>query len=158
VRRGKVEVTVRIHASAQEMWDAVTDWQAQGEWMPATRVRAVESEGQGVGGKIEAFTGYGRIGFLDSMVVTEWRPPAWCAVRHTGRFVRGTGGFAIEEVDRGGERASDEVRLTWHEDLELPAGALGALGWGLLHPLVRLVLRRSLTRLGRSVEKPVARP
>jgi len=144
---------VRVRASAQAVWEAVTDWPAQGEWMPATRVRAVDGDGQGVGGRIEAFTGYGRIGFLDSMVVTEWRPPTWCAVRHIGKFVRGTGGFAIEEVERGEARASDEVRLTWHEDFELPAGVLGAVGWRLVRPVVRFGLRRSFTRLGRSVER-----
>ena len=37
-----------------------------------TEVRATEQGGVGVGGGIEAFTGVGRLGFLDTMVITEW--------------------------------------------------------------------------------------
>lgn len=148
VGRGRVELAVRVRAPVRAVWEAVTDWAAQGEWMTATRVRPMDGDGRGVGGRIEAFTGFGALGFLDTMVVTEWRPPSRCAVLHTGRLVRGTGAFAVEE-DRD---APGAARLVWYEDLDLPAGALGVLGWVLLRPLVRLGVARSLGRLARSVE------
>jgi len=152
--RGQVEVAVPVRASAQAVWDAVTDWPAQGEWMTATRVRAVDGDGRGVGGRIEAFTGLGGFGFLDTMVVTQWRPPARCAVLHTGRVLRGTGEFAIEDAPSPGRRGGGAgVRLVWREELDLPGGIAGALGWRVLRPLVRLAVGRSLTRLARSVER-----
>jgi carbon monoxide dehydrogenase subunit G len=142
---GRVSVSVPVRAPASAVWDAVTDWDAQGEWIPATRVRAVDGDGRGVGGRIEAFTGLGRLGFLDTMVVTEWRPQTWCAVEHTGRVVRGTGAFAVAQT-------SDGATFTWSEDLELPGGALGGLGWPLISPFVRLGVRLALTRLAHSIE------
>jgi hypothetical protein len=113
---------------------------------PATRVRFAEGDGRGVGARIEAFTGLGRFGFLDTMVVTEWRPPTWCAVDHTGRVIRGTGAFQVEQAPDGA------AVFTWSEDLELPGGSLGTLGWRLISPFVRLAVRYALTRLAHSVE------
>lgn len=144
--RGRVEVVVPVHAPAEAVWEAVTDWPAQSEWITATRVRTVDGDGRGVGGRIDAFTGIGRLGFLDTMVVTEWHPPTRCAVQHTGRVVRGTGDFEVRDGPEG-------VQLVWREDLDLPAGALGALAWRALHPLVRIGVARSLARLARSVEQ-----
>ena len=143
---GHIALRVPVRAPASAVWDAVTDWEAQGEWMPATRVRVVggDGHGHGIGARIEAFTGFGRIGVLDTMVVTEWRPPTWCAVEHTGRVIRGTGDFRVDEVPDG-------AVFTWSEDLDLPAGMLGALGWKLISPFVRLAVRHSLTRLAHSV-------
>ncbi|HEX4787818.1 MAG TPA: SRPBCC family protein [Actinospica sp.] len=151
--RGRVAVAVRVRAPAQAVWEAVTDWPAQGDWMPATHVRPVGGDGRGVGGRIEAFTGIGRLGFLDTMVVTEWRPPNWCAVRHTGRVVRGTGAFAVEEPAEDDGLAPGTVRLVWYEDLELPGGAVGALGWRLIRRFIGEGVGWSLGRLARSVER-----
>jgi carbon monoxide dehydrogenase subunit G len=142
---GRVSVGVPVRAPVGAVWDAVTDWAAQGAWIPATRVRAVDGDGRGVGGRIEAFTGLGRVGFLDTMVVTEWRPPTWCAVEHTGRVVRGAGAFRVTPTPDG-------AVFTWSEDLRVPGGALGGVGWRLVSPFVRLAVRRALTRLAHSIE------
>jgi len=111
-----------------------------------TTVRATEQGGVGVGGGLEAFTGVGRIGFLDTMVITAWQPPYRCEVLHTGRVVRGTGVFAVEVLPGGGSR------FTWEETLELPLGILGRLGWPLVRPLFAAGLRASLRRFAASVE------
>ena len=100
----------------------------------------------GVGGGIEAFTGVGPLGFLDTMVITRWDPPYACHVRHTGRLVRGTGTFEVRE---DGPRASTFV---WGEQLDLPLGLLGRAGFALLRPLFVAGLRLSLRRFGRWVE------
>jgi hypothetical protein len=142
---GRVAVSVPVRAPVSAVWDAVTDWDAQGRWIPATRVRAVDGDGRGVGGRIEAFTGLGPLGFLDTMVVTEWLPPTRCAVDHTGRVVRGTGAFEVAGAPGG-------AVFTWSEDLELPGGAIGGLGWRVAGPCVRLGVRYALTRLARSIE------
>lgn len=169
--RMRLSVSVEVRATPEAVWAALTDWPAQGEWMIATRVRAVDgdgvgdgvTDGRGVGGRIEAFTGFGRVGFLDTMVVTDWRPPTRCDVLHTGRVVRGTGTFAITPTGQAPGAAgaaaataaacpAHPVALTWIEDLDIPGGVLGRSAFALLSPLVRRFVRTSLTRLARMVE------
>ncbi|HET9171578.1 MAG TPA: SRPBCC family protein [Actinospica sp.] len=146
--KGRVSVTVRVRASAEDVWRALTDWESQSAWITATKVRTVDGDGQGVGGRIEAFTGFGRYGFLDTMEVTEWRPPTWCAVRHTGKVVRGTGAFEI--VPAADEAAGST--LTWYEDLEIPGGGFGGYGFALIRPAVEFGVLRSLRRFAEIVE------
>lgn len=114
--------------------------------MPGTRVRATAQDGRGVGGGIEARTGIGPLGFLDTMVITAWEPPLRCVVRHTGRLVRGGGAFEVAAAPDGGSI------LTWREELDLPGGALGRLGWPVIRPVARYTLARSLGKLAASVE------
>jgi len=139
-----LELSVDVAAPAAVTWAAATDWDQQGGWMLGTRVRATDRAGVGVGGGVEAFTGVGRVGFLDTMVITAWSPPpadpARCDVRHTGRVVRGTGVFAVTAL------GTDRSRFTWSEHLVLPLGALGRVGWPLVRPLLRLGVQRSLDR------------
>jgi uncharacterized protein YndB with AHSA1/START domain len=131
---------VDVDAPVEQVWAAAVDWDRQGEWVLGTRVRGTAQQGQGVGGGIEAFTGVGRVGFLDTMEITEWAPPHRCGVLHTGRVVRGTGLFEV--VDLGDGRS----RFVWSEDLELPLGAVGRAGWPVVRPLFTAGLRRSLAR------------
>lgn len=135
-------LTVEVDAPVQQTWDAAVDWAGQGEWMFATSVKATAQDGKGVGGKIEARSGYGPLAFLDTMEIVEWEPPHWCHVLHTGRVVRGTGTFEVRE--RG--TASTFV---WREDLELPLGLLGRLGWPLVRPLFKAGVQLSLNRFAR---------
>jgi hypothetical protein len=139
----ELSLSVVVDAPAEAVWAAVVDWDAQGDWIPLTRVRAVDGTGHRVGDRLEAFTGIGRLGFLDSMRITHWDPPHRCEVRHTGRVVRGCGAFEVEAL---GDRSA---RLVWTEWLELPCGALGAAGWLLVRPFAAAGVRRALVRFGR---------
>jgi carbon monoxide dehydrogenase subunit G len=142
---GHLSVSARVQAPVQEVWDATTDWERQSAWMLGTKVRGTVHGGRGVGGGIEAWTGVGRLGFLDTMVITAWEPPRRCLVEHTGRVIKGTGAFEVAANPDGSST------LTWIEDVELPFGALGRLGWPLLRPLVRFGLAHSLGRLAAAV-------
>ncbi len=133
-----LELRVDVDAPVEQTWAAATDWARQGEWMLGTTVSATAQDGIGVGGKIEAFTGLGRLGFLDTMDVTVWDPPYRCHVLHTGRVVRGTGEFVVEP------RGEGLSTFVWREDLVLPLGALGRAGWPLVRPLFRAGVLRSL--------------
>lgn len=139
-------LSVPVAASAQEVFDGATDWDGQGAWMLGTTVRATAQDGRGVGGRVAAFTGVGRVGFLDTMEITAWQPPYRCDVRHTGRVVRGTGSFVVEPGDGGASV------FVWREDLELPLGGLGRAGWPLIRPLFAAGVRLSLRRFARWVE------
>jgi hypothetical protein len=138
-------VTLALHvdvdAPAEATWAAAVDWASQGEWMIGTRVRG----GYGVGSRVEAWTGVGRLGFLDTMEITLWQPPRACHVRHLGRVVRGTGAFEVEP------RGNGRSRFLWREDLDLPLGALGRAGWVLVRPLFAYGVQVSLRRFARQV-------
>lgn len=145
-----LELTVPVQASAEQVFAGATDWAGQSEWMLGTKVEATDQHGLGVGGGISAFTGvrtpFGRLGFLDTMVITRWDPPSRCDVLHTGRFVRGIGIFRV--VPRGPQHAD----FVWREDLDLPLGLLGRVGWVLVKPFFAAGVRLSLKRFARWVE------
>jgi hypothetical protein len=144
--RRRIQVDVVVAAPPEAVWAAVTDWERQSDWMLGTTVRATEQGGIGVGGGIEAFTGVGRLGFLDTMVITDWEPPRLCVVEHTGRVVRGVGIFEVVPLPGG------RSRFVWAEELDLPLGALGRAGWPLVKPAFAAGVRASLRALGRAVE------
>jgi carbon monoxide dehydrogenase subunit G len=142
-------LSVDVDAPAAQTWAAATDWAGHSAWMLGTTVRPTAQGGVGVGGGIAAFSGVRvgplRLGVLDTMEITRWDPPRLCSVRHTGRVVRGTGDFAVEDL---GERS----RFVWREDLDLPLGAVGRLGWLVVRPLFVLGVRMSLRRFARWTE------
>jgi uncharacterized protein YndB with AHSA1/START domain len=131
-----------VEAPARQVWDLLTDWDRHDRWMMLTRAEG----GHGVGETLSAFTGVGPIGFLDTMTITVWEPPHRAVVRHTGRVVRGSGAFEVEEL------AAGRSRVVWSEWIELPLGLLGRLGWPLVRPLLRQFVQVSLRRLARQVE------
>jgi hypothetical protein len=139
-------LSVDVDAPVEQTWLGAIDWDRQGQWMLGTTVKGTAQDGQGVGGGIEAFTGFGRVGFLDTMEITAWDPPRRCEVLHTGRVVKGTGIFAVEPRGDGGSR------FVWQESLELPLGVVGRLGWPLVRPFFAAGVKASLKRFARWVE------
>jgi uncharacterized protein YndB with AHSA1/START domain len=138
------ELIVRqdVNAPAERVWSALVNWDLHDEWMLLTRA----SGGAAVGESIEAFTGIGRIGFLDRMTIVVWEPPHRAVVRHTGRVVRGSGAFEVRELSAG------RSTVVWSEWVDLPLGVLGRAGWPLVRPLLRAGVSFSLRRLARYVE------
>ena len=136
-------LSVDVAAPAQQTWAAAVDWATQGEWMLGTTVTPTSQDGQGVGGRLEAFSGIGRLGFLDTMEITLWQPPRACHVLHTGTVVRGTGQFEVEP------RGDSSSRFHWREDLEL--GPIQRLGWPVVKPLFAYGVRLSLKRFAKQV-------
>lgn len=141
-----IAVDVVIEAPPETVWAAVTDWPRQSEWMLGTTVRSTDLDGVGVGGGLEAFTGVGRLGFVDTMVITEWDPPRRCVVQHTGKIVKGLGIFEVLALPEG------RSRFVWAEELDVPLGVLGRLGWPVVRPGFAWGVRRSLQKLARDVE------
>ena len=139
-----LEHRVKIQAPADRVWAAITNWTAQGEWMFATSV--TDSGVPGVGQHIEAFTGFGPVGFLDTMTVTKWEPPRRCEVDHTGKVVRGTGAFEVIPIN------DHACELVWEEDLIIPLGAIGAAGFAVIKPAFMAGIRHSLNRFASQVE------
>jgi carbon monoxide dehydrogenase subunit G len=140
-----VEARVAIAAPPEVVFEAVSDWEAQSEWVALTTVTVEPGESGRVGERLTAVTKLAGVGFRDTMEVTRWEPPRRAEVRHLGRVVRGTGTFTVEPAPGG-------AWFTWAEDLDLPLGAFGRLGFAVVRPAFELMLRRSLARLARRVE------
>lgn len=146
-----VRAEVRVEAPAQVVWDYVTDWPRQGEWIPFTRVELVgDGAARGVGGRIRAWTGIGPVGFWDPMTVTSWEEEAdgsaRCEVLHRGAVVRGDGEFAVSP------RGTDACMFVWWERLTLPLGPFGALLWRLGGWTMQRGVAEALRRLARRAE------
>jgi hypothetical protein len=143
--RSSITVDLIVDATAEQTWAAVTDWPRQSEWVAATTVRNTAHDGVGVGGALEAVTGWGPLAVVDPMVIVEWDPPRRVVVEHQGKVVRGLGIFEVLELP------GDRSRFVWSEELELPLGLVGRSVWPLLRPLFVVGIRRSLRRFRRSV-------
>ena len=148
----QLSTSVVVDAPPEVVWDRLVDWDRQGEWMLGTTVRGTAQKGIGVGGGLEGWTGIGPIGFLDTMTIVVWEPARRCVVRHTGRLVRGTGAFEVEDLGDG------RSRFVWSEWLDLPFGTAGRLGWPLVRPLMKAGVDLSLRRFARWVaqDRPAA--
>lgn len=125
---------VEVDAPAAVVWDRLVDWPAHGRRVPFTEVRVLTPRGDGVGARFLGRTslaalGLPRLGFDDAMEVTEWSPPAGsrpgrCAVRKTGRVVRGTAAFDVVEVGPAGDGSPGRTRVLWVQEVLLPPVAL----------------------------------
>lgn len=142
----ELTLSVEVAAPAEQAWAGAVDWSAQGEWMLGTRVWTTVQGGIGVGGGLAAFTGFGRLGFLDTMVITEWDPPRRCVVAHTGRVVRGSGVFEVAPT------GLDSCRFVWSEQLDLPFGLLGRVGWAVVKAPFAAAVTASLRRFAARVQ------
>lgn len=131
-----------VPVPAERLWQVLVDWPRHAEWVPFTRAEG----GGGTGERIEAWTGIGRLGFLDVMDITAWNPPYRVAVRHVGAALRGEGRFDVLDLPGG------RCRVTWAELIDLPFGPAGRAGWIAVGPLVTAMLRLSLRRLAKLFE------
>ena len=149
MRSNSIAITQLINAPAAKVWDSIADWEGQGEWMLQTKVIRTSEISEGVGVKIEAFTGplyrlYPRIKFLglvDLMEVTHWEPPHRCDVIHYGKILKGTGAFEVIALDQ------NHTTFHWSEEIRAP-WLLFILG----KPFIWLGVKISLARFARLLE------
>jgi len=153
--RGRLRSEVTISAPASVVWDYVTDWPRQGDWVPQTRVELVD-DARGLGGRFRAWTGVGPVGFWDPMTITVWERDAdgggRCEVLHRGRVVKGEGEFVVESL------GPDRARFLWVELIPVPFGRLGAAAWPVVRPVVERLIGVGLRRMRDTVEKEQGRP
>ena len=111
MRSNHIAMSLVIKAPTEKVWAALADWESQGDWMLQTRVDVTSQIREGVGTTIAAFTGIGKFGVMDHMVVTSWQPPHICDVLHTGKIIKGTGRFELVAIDAG------TTRFNWSEEI-----------------------------------------
>lgn len=146
----EVRASVNVAASVEQVFAAFTDWAAQGEWMLGTSVEVTQGDGRSIGSELSAFTGVRLglpLGFLDTMTITQWEEPYRVDVLHTGRIVRGTGTMEVVAL------ADGRSRFLWSEDLDIPLGVVGRLGWPLARPAFMAGVNHSLRRLAAVIEQ-----
>lgn len=136
----RINAEIDVDAPPDAVFAAATDWDRQGEWMLGTTVRVRRGDGHSVGSELEAVTGIAGIGVADRMQITVWDAPSRCEMRHLGKVVRGIGIFTVRP------RGRDAATFEWIEQLELPLGMLGRVGWSLVSPVFGWGLRFSLDR------------
>ena len=138
MRSNHIAMSLTIKAPVERVWDALADWESQGDWMLLTKVEVTSQVREGVGTSISAFTGVGKVGVMDHMVVTSWQPPNICDVVHTGKIIKGSGRFELSSID------SNTTRFDWSEEILAPR-----VIFLLIAPGLYAGVRISLTKLGR---------
>jgi hypothetical protein len=113
--------------------------------MLATKVWLSKGDGNSIGSEVSAFTGFGKLGFLDTMTITKLNPPRTVEVLHTGKVLRGIGKFELSEL------AEDKTQFDWYEQVEIPLGYLGLFAWWLIRPGFTLGVRISLRKLAKTL-------
>lgn len=122
----------------EAVWELITDWEHQDDWMlEASDFVVVSEKREGVGVEAEATIRIGGIQTRDRVRVAEWEPHHRLVIEHLG-WVTGRG--IIELTPVAGER----THVWWREELNPPLGPLGALGMTAFKPLMGRVFRRDL--------------
>lgn len=142
-----VETAITIDAGPEVIWDLITDWERQGDWMLEASDFSVTSEQRaGVGVEAEATVKIGGITTRDRVRVIGWEPPYRLAIRHEG-WVSGTGEIFLTPLDGG------RTFVFWREDLEPPLGWAGWVGMYAFKPLMRRIFLRDLRVLASLASK-----
>jgi len=144
----RLDIRRFIAAPPEVIWDVISDFDRQREWMvDLRRLEIVSEQRQGAGTAMDVTSElFGLPVVKDVMTITAWEPPHRMDVRHSGQF-HGTGAFLLERVDNG-------TIFTWVEDFEPPLGQLGELGFALvIGPHLRRVFARSMANVKRLAEE-----
>jgi hypothetical protein len=145
----RLEVEQRVRAPRAVVWDVLTRWELQPDWMlDAKAVHVLTPRREGVGVTLRCPTNLLGVTVQDVMRVTGWREPAYLEVTHLGSVITGYGAFELESD------GDDATHLRWWEEVDPPLGRLGEWGASTLAlPVLRRVFSRSLTRLADLAER-----
>ena len=136
----RLEVETVINAPREAVWDVLTTWERQPEWMlDAKDVIVLTPQRTGDGVTLRCPTNL--LGFTvnDIMRVTDWDPPKRLAVTHLGKIITGSGAFELSDTPDGG------THVLWWEEIDPPLGVVGELGARVrVLPIIRRIFTRSL--------------
>lgn len=146
----RIEVVTHVEAPPGRVWEVLTDFERQGEWMTdVRRITLPNPEREGVGVVVQCETDILGFPVRDDIVVIEWQPQSVLGIRHVGRLIRGVAAFELEPTPQG-------THVLWWEEAQLPLGGLtDPVAQLLVVPWVTRVFRRSLAGLKRIIESAV---
>jgi uncharacterized membrane protein len=140
-----ITVEIDIDAPPESVWAHLVDWENLPGWMQeAQNIEVVGDLREGIGVEAEATIRIAGIKTKDRIRVTRWEPPSVLEMAHLG-WVKGTGYIELSPLVRG-------THVFWREELIPPWGPLGAIGLGLLTPIMRRTFARDLRLLREVVE------
>lgn len=149
----RLEIQVPVDAPRDVVWDVLTDWERQPDWMvDAKSVEVLTPDREGVGVTIRCPTNLMGFTVQDVMRVTRWEDQRVLEIVHLGKIITGTGAFELADDERTGGTV-----LSWWEEIDPPLGAFGA--WGastLVLPVVERIFTRSLGNLAKLAEQEAA--
>lgn len=145
----RLEITRHVAAPRQVLWDLLTDWERQPDWMlDAKAVEILTPQRSGEGVTLRCPTNLLGVTVQDVMRVTGWDEPRYLEVTHLGRIITGYGAFELAEDTPA------TTELTWWEEVEPPLGRVGE--WGastMVLPVLRRIFGRSLRNLADLAEQ-----
>lgn len=133
-----LEMAATLPGPPEVVWDLITDWEHQDDWMlEASDFVVLGDQREGVGVEAEATIKIGGVTTRDRVRVIAWEPPRFLAIAHDG-WVSGRGELFLTPIGK------DRTHMFWREELEPPLGSLGAIGMTLMKPLMGRIFRRDL--------------
>ncbi len=120
------------------VWDLITDWEHQDDWMlEASDFVVLGSQREGIGVEAEATIKIGGVKTRDRIRVVAWEPLRLLSIAHEG-WVAGRGELFLTPIGK------DRTHMFWREELEPPLGVLGSIGLTIFKPLMGRIFRRDL--------------
>jgi hypothetical protein len=133
-----LEMAATMPGPAHVVWELVTDWEHQDDWMLEASDFVVTSEARaGVGVEAEATIRIGGITTRDRVRVVGWEPERTLSIQHDG-WVSGRGDIHLTRL------GPSSTHVFWREELRPPLGPVGALGIRAFRPLMRRIFERDL--------------
>ena len=148
-----LDIRTFIAAPPEAVWEVISDFERQRDWMVDLRSLDVVSDASRGNGTVMNVTSelFGMPIVKDVMEVTAWEPPLRMDVVHRGQF-HGSGQFLLDRADNG-------TIFTWIEDFAPPLGPLGEAGFALVvRPHLMRVFARSIANVKRLAEERAREP
>lgn len=133
-----LEMAETVPGPPDVVWELITDWEHQDDWMlEASDFVVTSKHREGVGVEAEATISIGGVTTRDKVRVIAWEPNRHLAIQHVG-WVSGEGNIYLTPL------GDDRTHVFWREELDPPAGVVGAVGMTVFRPLMGKMFRRDL--------------
>ena len=133
-----IEMAATMPGPPRVVWELITDWEHQDDWMlEASEFVVLSSHREGIGVEAGATVKIAGITTRDKVRVTGWEPNRRLAIAHEG-WVSGRGEFYLTPL------GEDRTHVFWREELEPPLGLLGAVGLTGFKPIMKRIFTRDL--------------
>ncbi|MDQ3620617.1 MAG: SRPBCC family protein [Actinomycetota bacterium] len=133
-----LEMAATLPGPPEVVWDLITDWEHQDDWMlEASDFVVLGSQREGIGVEAEATIKIGGVKTRDRIRVVAWEPLRLLSIAHEG-WVAGRGELFLTPIGK------DRTHMFWREELEPPLGVLGSIGLTIFKPLMGRIFRRDL--------------
>ena len=133
----ELEMRALLPGPPEIVWELITDWEHQDDWMlEATDFAVVSSHREGLGVEAEATVSIGGIKTRDRVRITRWESGQVLGIEHLG-WVSGHADMTLVP-------SNGSTRFVWREHFKPPLGVVGAMGMTLAKPLMHRIFMRDL--------------